>query len=206
MTALRSRTTLLSDTTARLRTAPSPVVAAVGYLTAAWALAFAAVSAYQVLTDGGYDAGLARYAAGLDVMAVLVLVLKLVGAAVAVAAVASWGARLPRVTTMLLWGGFGLLGLYSAGNVVLTVGTVSGLLEPSTAWTAAGGVTPHAVLYVLFFLAGTAMFGTLAISYRRRHPVHRGWIAAGLLGAPPALAALLVVAPALLEAAGMLPG
>lgn len=193
-------------TTLSPRTAPHGAIAAVGAGAAAWAIAFAAVSGYQVLGGGGYDARFASYATGLDAMAVLVLALKLVGAAVAAAAVVPWGGRLPRLTTMLLWGGFGLLGLYSAGNIVLTVGTLSGLLEPSAAWTAAGGVTLHAVLYVLFFLAATAMFGALAVSYRRRHPIRGRWIVAGLVGAPPVLAAMLVGAPALLRAVGMLPG
>jgi hypothetical protein len=76
-----------------------------------------------------------------------------------------------------LWGAFGLLGLYSAGNLVITIGTVSGLLAPSAAWTAAGGVTPRAILYVLFFLAG----------------------------APLLLGLILAAAPAILGRLGLLP-
>jgi hypothetical protein len=57
------------------------------------------------------------------------------------------------------------------------LGTVSGLLAPSAAWTAAGGVTPKAVLYVLFFLAGAALL----------------------------LALILVAAPAILGRWGLLP-
>jgi hypothetical protein len=97
-----------------------------------------------------------------------------------------------------LWGAFGLLGLYSAGNLAITVGTVGDLLAPSAAWTAAGGVTPRAIGYVLFFLAGAALFGVLAVWFHRRH--HLGWTSAvaGLAGAPLLLALLLAVAPAIL--------
>jgi hypothetical protein len=62
------------------------------------------------------------------------------------------------------------LALYSAGNLI-TAGTVGGLLAPSAAWTAAGRVTGKAVLYVLFFLAGAALFGMLAVWFHRRHRV-----------------------------------
>jgi hypothetical protein len=88
-------------------------------------------------------------------------------------------------------GGLGLLGLYSAGNLVITVGTVSGLLAPSAAWTAAGGVTARAILYVGFFLAGAALFGVLAVWFHRRHQLRWTSAVAGLAGAP----LLLAVAP-----------
>ena len=85
------------------------------------------------------------------------------------------------------------------------VGTVSGLLAPTAAWTAAGGVTAKATLYVLFFLAGSALFGVLAVWFHRRH--HLRWTAAvaGLAGAPLLLALLLAVAPAILGRWGLLP-
>jgi hypothetical protein len=104
-----------------------------------------------------------------------------------------------------LWGAFGLLALYSAGNLVITVGTVSGLLAPSAAWTAAGGVTARSVLYVLFFLAGAALFGVLAVWFHRRHGL--GWTsaAAGLVGAPLLLWLILAAAPAVLGWWGLLP-
>jgi hypothetical protein len=104
-----------------------------------------------------------------------------------------------------LWGAFGLLSLYSAGNLVITVGTVSGRLAPSAAWTAAGGVTPKAILYVLFFLVGAALFGMLAVWFHRRH--HLGWTvaAAGLVGAPLLLGLILAAAPAILGRWGLLP-
>jgi hypothetical protein len=190
------------------------LVRASAYLAAAWCLGFAVVSAWQVAGPIGREPGL-------ELIVVLVGVLKLAGAAVALAAVlvrpgrgaggdrpATPGWRPPRPLRLLgvaLWGAFGLLGLYSAGNLVITVGTVSGLLAPSAAWTAAGGVTARAVLYVLFFLAGAALFGVLAVWFHRRH--HLGWgsAVAGLAGAPLLLGLLLAVAPAILGRWGLLP-
>jgi hypothetical protein len=82
---------------------------------------------------------------------------------------------------------------------------VTGLVEPSSAWEAAGGVTPHAVLYVPFFLVGAAMFGVLTCSYHRRHDVRIASAVTGLLGAPVLLALLLGVAPWALGRLGRLP-
>jgi hypothetical protein len=182
------------------RPAPAPPasVRASGYTAAAWCLGFAAVSAWQLA---------AGPALGLAIMIVLVGVLKLAGAAVALSAVLAppWLHRRPRqLLGVALWGAFGLLALYSAGNLVITVGTESGLLAPSAAWTAAGGVTVKAVGYVLFFLAGAALFGVLAVWFHRRH--HLGWASAvvGLAGAPLLLGLLLAVAPAVLGRWGLL--
>jgi hypothetical protein len=181
---------------------PPVLVRASGYAAAAWCLGFAGVSAWQVA------AGPIGQVPGLAIMSVLVGVLKLAGAAVALAAVLV-RPGLPRrpleLLGVALWGAFGLLGLYSAGNLVITVGTVSGLLAPSAAWTAAGGVTAKAVLYVLFFLVGAALFGVLAVWFHRRH--HLGWAAAvgGLAGAPLLLGLLLAAAPVILGRWGLLP-
>jgi hypothetical protein len=188
--------------------APTPLLRALGYAAAAWCLGFAAVSAWQVVAGPAVGRRFAAYASGLAILSVLVGVLKLAGAAVALAAVLA-PPGLPRRPLQLLgvalWGAFGLLCLYSAGNLVITVGTVSGLLAPSAAWTAAGGVTARAVLYVLFFLAGAALFGVLAVWFHRRH--HLGWgsAVAGLAGAPLLLGLLLGVAPAILGRWGLLP-
>jgi len=102
-------------------------------------------------------------------------------------------------------GAFGLLALYSAGNLFITAGTVGGLLAPSAGWTAAGGVTGRAVGYVLFFLAGTALFGVLAVWFHRRHRLRWTSAVVGLAGAPLLLALLLGAAPALLGRWGLLP-
>jgi hypothetical protein len=181
---------------------PPVVVRVVGYA-AAWCLGFAGVSAWQVATGsfGRPDQPDAAYASGLAIVSMLAGVLKLVGAAVALAAVRvrpGWPRPLLQLLGVGLWGAFGLLGLYSAGNLAITAGTVSGLLAPSAAWTAAGGVTAKAIGYVLFFLAGAALFGVLAVWFHRRHHLRWTSVAAGLAGAPLLLGLLLVAAPAIL--------
>lgn len=110
------------------------------------------------------------------------------------------------MTAVGLWGAFGLLALYSAGSVVIAFGTVAGVLEPSAAWTTAGGVTGRSVLYVLFNLAGAAAFGVLAITFHHRHRQRWPVAATGLVGAPLLLTLILGVGPALLGALGLLPG
>jgi len=201
------------DTGARSTTERSPpAVRALGYAVAAWCLGFAGVSLWLVADLVAHpEAAAARYAAdasGLVVMSLLVLVLKLAGAGVALAAVLAgpgWPARRLRLLGTALWGAFGLLALYSAGNLFITVGTESGLLAPSAAWTAAGGVTGRAVLYVLFFLAGAALFGVLAVWFHRRHHLRWTAAAAGLAGAPLLLGLVLALIPAILGRWGLLP-
>jgi hypothetical protein len=183
---------------------------ALGYAAAGWCLGFAGVSAWLVAAGPAGQARqrFAAYASGLAVMSVVVLVLKLAGAAVALAAVLVRPGRPRRSLWLLgvaLWGAFGLLGLYSAGNLAITIGTVSGLLPPSAAWTAAGGVTPKAIGYVLFFLAGAMLFGVLAVWFHRRHHLRWTSAVAGLAGAPLLLALILAAAPAILGRWGLLP-
>jgi hypothetical protein len=195
----------------RRRLPPVPV-RALGYAAAGWCLGFAGVSAWQVAADLTGPPGPRQrygvYASGLAVIGVLVGVLKLAGAAVALAAVLvppGLSRRRLQLLGVALWGAFGLLALYSAGNLFITAGTTSGLLAPSAAWTAAGGVTAKAILYVLFFLVGAALFGVLAVWFHRRH--HLGWrvAVAGLAGAPLLLGLVLAVAPAILGRWGLLP-
>jgi hypothetical protein len=183
-----------------------------GYVAAAWCLAFAGISAWQVTADltGPPDPRqrYAAYASGLAIMGVLVGVLKLTGAGVALAAVLvrPGPPRRPRrLLGVALWGAFGLLGLYSAGNLAITVGTVTGLLAPSAAWTAAGGVTARAILYVGFFLAGAVLFGVLAVWFHRRHRLRWTSAVAGLAGAPLLLGLVLAAAPTILGRFGLLP-
>ena len=191
---------------------PSRAVRGLGYAVAAWCLAFAGVSAWLVVDMVAHpEAAARRYGAdvsGLVIISLLVLVLKLAGAGVALAAVLA-GPQLSRRWLRLLgvavWEAFGVLALYSAGNLVITVGTESGLLAPSAAWTAAGGVTGRAVLYVLFFLAGAAMFGVLAVWFHRRHQLRWTAAVAGLAGAPLLLGLVLAVVPAILGRWGLLP-
>ena len=180
-----------------------PAVRGLGYAAAAWCLGFAGVSVWLVADMAGEPGK-----AGLVILSLAALVLKLAGAGVALAAVGSrpgWSDRPVRLLGVALWGAFGLLALYSAGNLAITAGTESGLVAPSAAWTAAGGVTPRAVLYVLFFLAGAATFGVLAVWFHRRHHLPWTTAVAGLAGAPLLLGLLLGVAPAVLTRWGLLP-
>jgi hypothetical protein len=196
-----------------MRQPPPPrVVRGLGYAVAAWCLGFAGVSVWLVADMVAHpETAARRYAAdvsGLVIMSLLVLVLKLAGAGVALAAVLArpgTGRRWVRLLGMAVWGAFGVLALYSAGNLLITAGTESGLMAPSAAWTAAGGVTGRAILYVLFFLAGAVMFGVLAVWFHRRHDLRWAEAVAGLAGAPLLLGLLLAVAPAILGRWGLLP-
>ena len=114
---------------------PQVTIKASAYAAAAWCLGFAGVSAWQVATDLIGPPAVPRrdaaYASGLAVIGVLAALLKLAGAAVALGAVKvrpDLPRRPARLLGTALWGAFGLLALYSAGNLVITVGTVGGLL------------------------------------------------------------------------------
>ena len=103
---------------------PPPAVRGLGYAAAAWSLGFAGVSVWLVAGMAGEPGK-----AGLVILSVVALVLKLAGAAVALAAVLHrpGGSDRPvRLLGMALWGAFGLLALYSAGNLFKTAGTVGG--------------------------------------------------------------------------------
>jgi hypothetical protein len=66
-------------------------------------------------------------------------------------------------------------------------------------------VTAKAILYVLVFLAGSALFGLLAVWFHRRHHLRWTSAVAGLAGAPLLLALILAAAPAILGRWGLLP-
>jgi hypothetical protein len=110
----------------------------------------------------------------------VVVGLKLLGAAVAVWAVIARPAS--AVRTVLVWGAFALLAVYSAGNVVELLGML--VSDP-------GAIAPRGLAYIAFFLVGAVGYGVLAVL--------------GVLGAPLVLGALLVGAPALLAAMGLFP-
>ena len=155
----------------------SPTVKATGLVFAAWCVGFAAVNAWQLASGRLPDDEFGDYSTALTVMSVLVLLLKLLGAGMALASLRV--VRHRRVRWLLgaaLWAAASTLALYSAGNLIITLGTVAELLEPTAAWESAGGVTIRSVAYMLFFLAGAA-------------------------GAPVLLGGLLVILPALLTTA-----
>jgi len=108
--------TLRSQAANDIRSSASGSIRALGWVMAACCLGFAAVNiAFQI--TGRFASGpYAELAAGLAVMDWIVVGLKLLGAAVAVLAANTRAATAAR--TVLIWGAFALLGLYSAGNIV----------------------------------------------------------------------------------------
>jgi hypothetical protein len=180
---------------------PTPVPArasqpirALAWVMAVWCLGFAAVNiAFQV--TGRFASGpYADMAAGLAVMDWIVVAVKLLGAIVAVRSVI---ARPPTAArAVLVWGAFALLGLYSAGSVVELAGMV--VSDP-------GSIEMRSLAYIMFFLAGAAGYGALAVTYSRRTHARRSHAVLGVLGAPLVLGALLVALPSALAAVGLLP-
>jgi hypothetical protein len=167
-------------------------------LTALWALAFAAVNIWFEATGHFSDGQYADYAAGLSVMNWLVTGLKVVGAAVALLSVTDRSRR-PRLLAVLLWAAFSTLAIYAVGNVVQALGMVTGVI---------GGledVDAAAVGYLVGFLPAAVGFGVLAVSYSRRHRIPRRLAVISALGGPVLLVLVLVAAPALLVAVGLMP-
>lgn len=179
---------------------PRRFVTAVGWLSALWCVGFATGNAVLELT-GHFSAGpYSAYASGLSVMDWLMVVLKVVGAVLALLSISRRPVLPVGLLGLLLWGGFATLAVYAAGNVVGAVGILLGLMEP---------VHPVRLLwdlgYVTFFAVAASGFGILAISYARRARLRRLPITLGVLGAPALIAGVLGLAPMLLTAAGLFP-
>jgi hypothetical protein len=66
-------------------------------------------------------------------------------------------------------------------------------------------MTAKAILYVLVFLAGSALFGLLAVWFHRCHHLRWTSAVAGLAGAPLLLGLILAAAPAIFGQWGLLP-
>jgi hypothetical protein len=175
-------------------------VRVIGILTAVWCAGFAVVNVVFELTDRFSDGPYAEYADGIAVMNWLVVGLKAAGAAVSFRSVFD-RSRWPSPTTLavLLWGAFATIGVYAAGSVRQWIGMTSGLTGQPSDLDAAD------VAYVVFFIAAAAGFGTLAISYSRRHRIRQWCALIGIVGAPIVLLLVLVVVPAVLVHAGVMP-
>ena len=196
--AIRDRTT--DRSTRPRRTDAGPAVTAIAVLTALGWVAFALVNVVFEATDRFADGPYAEYASALTVMNWLVVGLKLLGAAVALVSVAPRQRLVsPSAMTLLLWGAFATLTVYSLGSVVQAVGMATGVAGSAAQIDAAG------VGYVLGSLGFATGFGVLAISYARRHGFRRRAAVVGVLGAPALLGLLLLAVPALLTAAGLMP-
>ena len=180
---------------------PGRQVTTVGLLMAAWCTGFAIVNVVFELTDHFANAALAAYAPAISLMDWTVVCLKLLGAAVALLAVT----RLPRqisptLVGTLVWGATALLALYSVGNVLETIGMVTGLAG------SLDQITLRSIGYVLFFAVGAVGYGVLATSFSRRYDVPKRAAVLGALGAPVMLALILLALPALFVAKGLMPG
>lgn len=179
---------------------PSTPVRLLAWVVVGWCLAFAAVNVAYEVTDRFASGPHAEYANALSVMNWLVVALKVVGAAVALLTVTE---RLPTISanlrTMAVWCVFALLGMYSVGNVAIAVRLALGSTD-SREQISAGGIA-----YVVFFLAGAAGYGVLALSFSRRSRSPHRYAMWGIVAAPLVLAALLLGAPAVLTAIGLAP-
>jgi hypothetical protein len=179
---------------------PGPAVTAAGWLMALWCVGFAAVNLVYGVTGHFDDGAYAEYATGIAVMSYLVLIIKLVGAAVAVLAIRRVPLSCsPRLVGMTLWGAAALLALYSAGNIVQLAGMLTEVMGSRDEITVLG------LGYVFFFILGAIGFGMLAVSFSRRYAVTMPAALVGVLGAPMLIAVLLVGIPLLLAELGMLP-
>ena len=180
---------------------PGAGVVVVGLLIAAWCLGFALVNLYYEVTGRFEEGPHADYATGISVMSWIVLVLKLVGAAVAILSITKLPDSLsPRTLGVLLWGATALLALYSLGSVMQAIGMMTGLTGSPDDITLAG------IAYVAFFLVGALGYGVLARSYSHRYGIGKRTALVGALGAPLVLGLILAALPLLLARLGLLPG
>jgi hypothetical protein len=168
---------------------------------AAACLGFAAVNVVFEATGHFANGRYAAYAPGFAVMDWLVVVLKVLGAAVALLSVAPRQRILStRAVAVSVWGAFGTLAVYAVGGVVEAVGMVTGLSG------SIDEIDLASVGYLLCFLAAATGFGVLAVSYSGRHPRTRGPAVLGVLVGPLVLGLVLLLMPAVLRALGLFPG
>lgn len=180
--------------------APGRAVRAAAVLGALGLLAFAAVNVSFEAADRFATGPTAAYADGLSVMNWLVVALKLLGASVLLLSLRTPSrAGGSAGTTLLLWGAFALFSLYALGSIGEAIALLLGLAGGPGRIDAAG------IGYVLAMTAFAGAFGASAVSCSRRTGWRRVPIALGVLGAPVLLAGILVLAPALLVALGVMP-
>ena len=175
----------------------------IAYAAALWAVGFAAVNGYVQFGAVDADSPLRATWTAVTIANALVAVLKLAGAALAVATVQRWGDRLPGwLLTAGMWGAGGVLLFYGGPNLGLLLAT--GRLTAPLG-LAGGELVVPGWTYAMFFIVPGVLFALAGRDYQRRSATSVRWAAAGLLGAPALLAALFLGLPALLHAAGLLP-
>jgi len=171
-------------------------------LATALAVACVAFAGANVLLEssGTLADRLPAYAGAFTVMNVVVIALKIVGAAVALLTLRQVRPGPARgLLTVAVWAAFATLAFYALGAVVEFVAMVTGVIA------GADGITPRSVAYLLGFAAAAAGFGVLAMSWSRRAGATRGPVLVGLLGGPVVIGAVLVLVPAILRAVGVMP-
>lgn len=172
----------------------------IGVLTALWCVGFAVFNVVFEITDRFAEGPYADHRSAITVMNRLVVVLKALGAAVALLSVARRPTFVPpALLAVSVWGAFATLGLYAAGSVVQAFGMLFGLAGGADRIDAAG------VGYVALFLLAAAGFGVLAVSHSRRNGLGRVPAVVGVLGAPVVLGLVLLAVPTLLAALGLMP-
>jgi hypothetical protein len=175
-------------------------VTVVGVTMALWCAGFAAISIWFEVTDYFGTGEYAEYASGFSVVNWIVTAIKVVGAAVALLAVARRPNLLaPRAVGTLLWAAFTTITIYVLGSALQAALMLTGLAGDADRIDAAS------VAYLLLFILAAAGFGILAVSYARRAELGKREILLGAVGAPIVLGGVLVVVPTILAAAGMLP-
>jgi hypothetical protein len=176
---------------------PSRFVVAVGLVVASWCAGFAAISVWFEVTNHFETGRYADDAAAISVMNWFVVVLKLVGGAVALLAI-SPRVVAPRFVGTLLWAAFATVTVYVVGSIAQAIVMLAGLAGD------ADRVDVGSVGYVLAFLLAAWGFGILAISFARRSALGARPVLIGACAAPLVLASVLLVVPAILRAAGLL--
>jgi hypothetical protein len=179
---------------------PHPGIVALGWLLALACVGFAVVNAGFETTGRFAEGPLSEYAGGLTVMNWLVIVLKLVGAGVALHAVElRFPAVPPSVVNVAVWGSFATVGLYALGSVGEMVAIVAGVTGSLDLIDAAG------IAYVAGFLLAASGYGILAVSHTRRWGLTRRHAILGIVGGPVVLGSIFLVVPALLTWWGIMP-
>jgi hypothetical protein len=182
----------------QVRSASKPIVV-LAWAMAVASLGFAVVNIVFEVT-GRFDQGpLADYSSGISVVNWFVVVVKVLGAAVALLSVATRPRLAARTVNVLIWGAAGVLGIYSLGNLGQATGLAVGVGGSPDLITAAG------VAYALMFLLAAAGFIVLATSHTRRSGLGPGPAILGSIGGLILLGTILVFLPMMLSALKIMP-
>ncbi|MFJ6686920.1 hypothetical protein [Streptomyces werraensis] len=135
-----------------------------GVLVALCLVGFAMVNIVFEITDHFANGRYADHASASTIMNWLVVFLEVVGATVALLSVATEPRLASKsVLTVLLWGAFAILTVYTLGSLVEAIGMVLDLTGT------ADQIDLASTGYLLFLLLASVGYGVLAISYSRRH-------------------------------------